>query len=833
MNLLANITLPRDHIVSTLEVAVASHALVVLTAPMGYGKTTVARELADTMSEQVFYVSIPYGSHNALYLWGIIFRDLAAQGLETAKKLEHIGFPTDALHMQRVLDLFISYNHPLFLVLDDYHFVQDRRMDTFLEALVRAEIPNVHILLISRFRPDLPLEDMRIKGLVSMFGQNVLAFSQDEAVAYFHLHGSHDELAAKSAWKFTEGWAAALWLSLQCWHSYGTIKPVHDIEALLSETVFASYDIADQIFLLQLSVLGHFTPRQAAAISGDTSAPRRLRQLHNQNAFISYTPASDCYKLHSIFRTFLAKRLAEQPEDSVIADPTSAQSPEYIDKPKLYRRAGEWFAMNNAPVAAIRFFSQAGRDEDLLRILEVFAASGDGLLIAFDPEGIPAILQSIPWRVRTLCPLGWLSFVCYYIIVGSNKDKVSLLAEIEERFATNEAIAPAMRQRIKGELAFVRGVFAFNDLAAMRDIHAEAHALLQGQRSIIAKPRNIWTFGSPHMAFAFLREPGTYNQLLDLLDDHLRPFQEMTGTAIGGDILFRAEWLLETGALDKVEPFLLKALHMVVSKEQLAGLVMVYFTLGRLRLVQGKVHEAKSILEGIRPQIERADNMLLSNFLDLAMHYIATTSGDIEQSRLWMSRVNLTATNSLYQGANFARIIYGKSLVLMGDWARLEVFAEEIPEHLGRFRNLFGYIHGLLLRAVSAMHLHGQARAIELLRQAVELARPDGIVGSIAEYGSHILPLLRRMQSDNPEDIFLKKLLKAAKGYAFTALGEGELLAPQEQAVMEKIVQNMSSGDIAEALGIKQGTVRNTLSRVYTKLGVKTRAHAVEKWRSR
>lgn len=136
-------------------------------------------------------------------------------------------------------------------------------------------------------------------------------------------------------------------------------------------------------------------------------------------------------------------------------------------------------------------------------------------------------------------------------------------------------------------------------------------------------------------------------------------------------------------------------------------------------------------------------------------------------------------------------------------------------------------------QAVAAMPLHGQARATELLRQAIKLAQPDGIVCSIAEYGPHITLLLRRMQSDNPEDIFLKRLLKAVKGYALAASDMEALLAPQEQAVMEKVMHNVSSRDIAEALGITQGTVRNTLSRVYAKLGVTTRAHAVEKWRGR
>lgn len=212
--------LPRQRITAALADAVAAYPLTVLTAPMGYGKTTAARALASVASKEFFFVSIPPGPHTALYLWDLTFGQLAVQGLEIAVPLQQMGFPTDVPHMHRVLEVCRSFKSSVLLVLDDYHFATDPHMDAFIEALVREDLPDFNILLLSRTRPNMALEDMRVKGLATVFGQDLLAFSQHEAVAYFQLNNMFDAAIAENAWQFSEGWAAALWLSLQSWHRH-------------------------------------------------------------------------------------------------------------------------------------------------------------------------------------------------------------------------------------------------------------------------------------------------------------------------------------------------------------------------------------------------------------------------------------------------------------------------------------------------------------------------------------------------------------------------------------------------------------------------------------
>lgn len=829
--------LPRERITAALEAAVNAYPLVVLTAPMGYGKTTAARELMGTLRHRVYYVSFTTGPHNALYLWDMAFAQLGAQGSKTASVMRSMGFPADAMRLQSAFEHCRTYlaSQPTLLVIDDYNYVADPAMDAFLEALAREAIPNFHILLLSRTRPSMALEDMRVKSIVTLFDQNILTFSKEETLAYFALHDTADAATAERAWEYSEGWAAALWLSLQSCRAHGTATPARDLESLLSETVFAVCAAADQAFLLQLSVLDSFTTEQAAVISGDESAPRRLRSLHQRNAFLGYEPSSERYQLHSIFRTFLERRLAELPLALDATAPVPYSAPEHIYKPALYRRAGEWFAAHGDPVRAMRFFSRAGRDEDLLRILELFAVPGDGLFVMFDPQGVLALLTAIPWRLRLACPVGWLAFVYHYMSRVSLEEGRILLAEAAERFAVDPGLTPAVKRRIAGEIELIRGIDTFNDLFAMRERYAKAHMLLQG-RSSISHPQLIWTFGSPHSAFQYLRDAGSYEKLVRLVEDNLWQYQELTGgCSAGGQDLFRAELLLETRDTRPVEALLMKAAYKATAKGQIASLIAINFTMSRLLLSRGKICEAREVILNMLPSIRQTGNPLLRNSFDVCRGYLAAVMGHKDEIPLWLIQGDMGAVRSFYQGAGFALIAHGKALLATGDWPRLEALAEEIPLRLGAYNNLFGRIHAAGLRAVAVNHLRGPQEALPFLSEAVNLARPDGIVCSLAEYGAHIAPLLRRMGEYTRQDVFMKTLEKTVKVYAGLTSSRGPapdlLLASQERAVLEKAMQGISNKAIAAALGLAPNTVRNTLSRVYAKLGVKTRIQAVQKWR--
>ena len=817
-------TLPREIITNTLETAIASYSLVVLVAPMGYGKTTALRALKRKLNQRVFTITFAQGKHNALYFWEIACGQLAGQGSEIASAIHRTGFPSDQVELQRFLSQSRDYlsTQPTTVIIDDYHFVNSAEVNNFIETIARAEIPNLTIVIASRTRPDLHLEDMQLKGLATVFNHNLLKFSQQDAQDYFHLHNIPNATVAEAAWLVSEGWPAAMWLSLQSYLTHGVISPMNSIEKLLSETVFSQYDTASQRLLLQLSILDNFTLLQAATITEDDAAPQRIRQLDNQNAFLNYAANSDSYYLHSLFRSFLVNRLHEYSNPSL---------PHFIDKTALYRKAGEWFSAQNDIFQAIHFYHLAGAEDDQLCILQLLAQPHDGMCIMFDPEGIAALVKSIPWSVREKCPIGYLSFIYHYMSRANLDEGLALLDEAKQCFTSNKALFDKERSKMEGEIELIYGIKDFNDLYAMRDRHEKAYKLLQG-RSRISHSQLIWTFGSPHASFLYLRNPGTYKKQIELVEENLFYYQEMTGgCSAGAQGIFRAEYILETGEkTSSAEPYLEKSVYKAVAKDQLSSLIAVNFAKARIHLAEGEPAKVDLLLDDLAPIITQAGSSLLSNSLDLLQGYIASVRQREKDIPLWLRGGKLEQEHNFYQGANFATIVHGKAQIVTKNWMYLQTLAEDIPAQLGAYNNLFGRIHALVLQAIATFHLQGQEQALTLLDKAVALARPDNIICTIAEYGAHIHSLLVYLRDWHPNDTFLKRLIKYSKRYNYLNTTTRMVLTPREQEVLERAMSGASNKAIGEALGITPASVGNTLTRVYTKLGVTNRTGAAQKW---
>lgn len=825
------------HVTEKLAKAVASHSLVVLTAPMGYGKTTAVQNLLQQLPQmRQFVVTIPAGTHSALYLWDMALSQLAMQGVEGASQTQQMGFPENQTTMQCMLQGLEKElaTQPTLLVIDDYHLVNAPEVDAFLEALVRKQIPDFCIMLLSRCRPHLQLEEMRLKGLAAIFEQSLLTFSRKDIADYFALHGVHDKKIVQAAWTFSEGWAAALWLCLENYLAHGIVKPTQDMDKLIEETVFGNYLPANKRLLLQLAVLESFTAEQATQLSGDPAAPHRLRQLHDQNAFLTYDKATNIYRIHSIFRTFLLLRLpnmGQTPQGAPLPGAAGGLATiADIDTTTLYRKAGELLAQTDDKLQAIRFFFHAGRNEDLLRILELFTMPNNGMFVKFDPQGLAAIMQAIPWAIRMQCPIGYLTFICHYLSKVNREAGLQLLAEMERMCAAHEGCNEEQRKQLEGEIELISALGEFNDLARMLAREKKAYALLQGH-SCIASSQLIWTFGLPHIAFPYLREPASYKHLVNLVKNNWHYFQKLTGgCGAGGQDLFHGEFLLETGDLHNVDHYLTKATYTAALQNQLTTQLAAGFTRARYLMALGEVQKAQQVCKNLTPIIEQGCQPMLVSSLALCQAYLATVSDTKDAIPQWLDQGDFGALPFHYQASPFVQIVHGKTLVLSRDWARLSALTDYMPRQVGSYTSLFIQLHTLLMQSIVSYNLYGLTQATPLLSEAIALARPDGIVCSIAEYGKYIYPLLVDLWEWHPNDLFVKTLLVATKRYTRTGSAAHSPLAPREQAILERATQGLNNQEIGKALGITAASVANTLSRVYTKLGVKNRANAIKVW---
>lgn len=816
-------TLPRRRVRTTLQDALAAHCLVVLAAPMGYGKTTAALELKEKTGKRFLYLPVKFGCRTIEYLWDDVCSRLIEQGADNARALRLMDFPNEEARLYRGLSVCRESLSaaPTLLVIDDYHHVTVPEFDHFIEALVREEIPEFNLLLLSRSKPALSLEYLQIKGHAAVLGPELLAFSTNETRRLFRMAGESDPQPADTAGDFSGGWAAALRLCLQSYLTSGVVRPVNDVEKLFTEAFFSVYDEADQRLLLQLSTLETFTGEQAAYLSNEASASYRLRKLYEHNTFLSHDPADDVYTMHGLFRMYLRDTLAGN----------TLPVCESIDRALLFRRAGECCFRSGDRLQALRLFAQAGRDEDLLRILQAFESPDEGVFITLDPEGVAAIVEDIPWAIRMQCPIGYLGFIHRYMVRVDSEKAAALFWEAERRFSGEDSFSWEMRDTIQGEMELVRAVRNFNDIHAMGRCYEKARRLLRRNSSLVNEDM-FWTFNCPHSALQYLREPGAYTELVEVVSQKLPYFQDVSaGSNAGAVDLLKAEHLLETEGPHTAQHLLLKAEYKAESFKQYPVLMAVAFTKARMHLARGRADQALQTVQELYPPLTRLANPLLTHALDTCRGYIAAACGRLDAIPFWLLCDEPPRPLSSMRSP-FTTLTRGKAIMALKEWTRLEAFAEETERKTAYLNSLFMRLHVLLFKAVAAMHTHlyNIARAESSLAKALELAEKDGIITSIAEYGIHLYPLLRRLENLHPHRKEYVTLSRLTKKYAALDVDRALRLTVRERFIMELVSSGACNRDIGTRLGISTGSVANALSRIYSKMGVGSRIEGIGKW---
>ncbi|MDL2207898.1 hypothetical protein LJB82_04170, partial [Desulfovibrio sp. OttesenSCG-928-M16] len=757
----------RKRVTRALAEAFAKNRLVVLTAPMGYGKTLAGKDFIASRRSRTSYVSIRKGPHQAAYAWELVSAQLLDQGAPIARHMQSMGLPRDDVTLQHLLGMCkkLTSDNPVMLFFDDYHHAESPEINRIFEQLTREHIPGLRILLMSRVRPGLPLEDLRVKGQAAILGQELLAFSLQEAKDLFALYGCTDSQPAEQAWRFSEGWPAAISMSLQSYLSGGGIEPVSDLEKLISETIFSARREDEQRLLLHLPLVDSFTAEEAAYLSDDPAAPHRLRMLFDQGSFLGYSPLTKTYTLPGIFKSYLTARLEEDVLPGSLA----------VDKPELYRRAGECLVEKGDFLQALRLFHKAGQEQDLVRILQLFEGPGEGFFLAFDPAGVLAIIEDIPWSVRRQCPIGYLGFILYYALRVNREQGAKMLEEAVRQFAPGQTLAREMENRIQAEMLFMRGAMHFNDLRTMYAYYEQAHSLLPG-RSLLMDDQISWTFTSPHVAFLYLQQPGDYKDLVTFFSQKAPFLQELSGSLAGATDLFLAEYLLEThDALSAHSP-LAKAMSRAMETGQTASLIPAAFTQARLRLFHGQTEQAWDTLEEITPVVQKAGHHIRDFTLDLCRGYIAAVLNDKANIPEWLLSGVLHPPDSFIQSSIFAYVVRGKALMVMRDWTRLAALAEGVASLVDKLDIVFGRIHLLIFKAVVAVHRNQTSRALDALVQAVELARPDDIFISLAEYGRHVSALHQLLYLHYSQDKYMVILGKLIRKYARFSHSQAPLL---------------------------------------------------------
>ncbi len=812
--------LNRKQISDHLE-CIFEYPLTVIVAAMGYGKTTAVKSFLEDRDFKQVWLTVGKDSPSAHYTWDSLTRQLAKICPKPGNRLKDLGFPVDTPQRDKIISIIEEYASVTgaVLVIDDYHFAPFPELNNLLETIVRSDISGLHLVILSRIRPAMNLEELYLKGYCHLFKSELFEMSPDEIKDYFLLSGHQiSDNDATEVHSVSEGWITAIYLIMQRYAATGRLELGQNTENLIELAVMSRYTDEEAHILKSLCIPDSFTLLQAAYLTENPAAPHIIHRLSEGNSFIRYDEQSDNYTMHNIFSAYLEKKLEK--EFSTVA------------LQKLYKRCGEWYFKNGGELSGLRYFLLA-KEYDL--ILLEFEKPLIRKTADRDPQLIADIFSEIPDDVKFRHPLGFVAYAYFYLIWVDMAGGAELLQQIEQYYQDDTSLPGPFKKRIAGEIELAKSFLYFNDMAKMHELHLKAHKLLDGSSSI-ANRNMVFTFGSPHTLYLYHREKGKMRWLVDYAEIVYPYYQQVSnGCGTGFEYMIRAELCLETGDFDGAALYAEKATYKALSMEQISILICAEFTLARLRAAQGRFEESIKHLSNIKKLTDKTTIPTYNSTLDLCMGYLGGVIAKPEYIAPWLKSGDIQQSDILYQGMGFSYIVHAKAVLMEGNYLKLEVLCEEMVPLFSVFNNILGFLHTHILDAAAKYRLYGLEKAKSAIMPALAMGRADNFILPFAEYAPHILDILKNIQEEDKKDAYLQHLVAAATRYNANLERFKKInslypsLTRREKEVLKLVADGKTNREIAQALFIAEVTISKNLTSIYRKLEVTGRPAAVRK----
>ncbi len=846
-----------------------------LTAPSGFGKSTLLNEWRQSCGMPVAWVSLDADDNQPLRFWSMVTAALQAVYLGCGQDLgPHLRAPSSADLSEIVVGLSNAIVRAsespeapprLGLVLDDYHYIQDKEIHASLQTWLEHLPPRLQLVISSHTRPPLSLGHLRARGMVAELGVEDLRFTLEEGIGFLSQHARGRPLAygdMQAIIKRSEGWAAGLTLATLALASPDDrpqpptiFTGAHDyLREYFIETVLYSQPPSVQEFLLETAILKHLTGPLCDAVTGRTDGAEMLSYLWQENLFLVRMEEPNWYRYHDLFAETLCSQLQRQLGAGI---------------PRLHRRAAEWYRTQNAPddavyhLLAIEAWEEAASliEDMVLRELEQFG----------DYSRLMRWLQQLPETVvqqhRTLLRV----YVRVAALDLSRFEVKQFLTHVESNITRKPATEQsADEQSVLAEILRIRylwqtseaglsplsGEGEHDDVWRMLDgIVAYARYVRRDFDKSESLARELYEMAQPrrHLYVMLITGGGLAHHLL--LHGYLRRAEKIArqvlqqalalrgklpeSASVALTILGRAFY--ERNQLAQAHQLLLRAAEVDPNPTSSNMPIMEAIERAKLQFAQGDGAAALATIQAARElQSKHPAGLYRDRDLIAYQAWLSVRQGDYAAAETLLSEVGESEPHAL-------SALVRAELALEQDQAAA---AEEILERLIR-----QYPHGLYLEpilgarvllalALFAQHQVNQAR--QAMAEAVRLAAPEGLLRPFLDHGRPSVPLLTLvLHTSNltPEaQSFLKQILRLVQDAAggqkpllkaeLSALSTAASVTKREQQVLRMVSAGLSNREIAAQFSFSESTVKTHLKNIYRKLGVNSRTRAVAQARA-
>jgi LuxR family maltose regulon positive regulatory protein len=853
-----------------------SATLTLVSAPAGFGKTTVMTELAHGLGpERVSWLSLDPSDNDAVTFWTYVAEavERAVPGSATTARASLTGAQgTSDAAVTLLLNGLAAADSNLVLVLDDVHVIESPTIHAQLGYFLDHLPARVHVVMGTRADPAIPLARLRARGGLVEIRASDLRFSAEEAEHYLATMGltlapgEIDTLEGR-----TEGWIAALQLAALSLQGRTDASDFiasfagddRHIVDYLAEEVLRRQSAPIREFLLRTSILSRFTASLADAVTARQDGAAMIELIDRGNLFVvALDDQRRWYRYHHLFGGVLKAHLA-------------AEAPGELDL--LHRRASDWFESNGDRPTAVEYALQAGDPERSATLVELAIPE----MRQFRREAtLRRWGQAIPRDEMARRPVLAVGYAGAIVSANESDGVDQLLTGAERQLAAGPAIMvadpaelrrlPAMIELYRAALSKLGGDLEGNVAHARRvlELVDEDDAVGRGGAETFLGLA-AWGAGDLDEGYAWYTRGMSSLELGGLISD-------VVGAGIiGADIRMAAGRLSEAKQI--FEAGLARAMQ---SKPPLrgatdmhTGLAVIAYQRGRLeeaeahleagrrlgdelgfprepyrwRLVRARLLQAAGDLEAALPLVDEAERLYLSEFspdihpVPAIRARMLIAHGRVAEARGWVQRVTVSPDDKLtyvreYEHTTLARLLVAEASG--GDAAALTIalaLLDRLAAAAETGRRDGSRLEILVVQALARQTAGDVTGALAALDAAIALAERDGYVRVFLDEGPAMMQLLKSAARRSTAPRHLQVLLRSGEGTTAVtrpAAQTGGLIEPlseRELAVLRLLRSDLGGPDMARQLFVSLNTLRSHTKSIYAKLGVGSRRAAVRR----
>jgi LuxR family maltose regulon positive regulatory protein len=868
--------LPRNHLLRQLEEGLRLGCkLTLISAPAGFGKTTLLSQWTASTRLPVVWLSLEEADDDLVRFWAYITSAVQKIHPHIGKTIAAVLRSSQTLSPNAVPSALINemaaYQEKFALVLDDYHVINSRSIQESLDFLIHHLPSHVHLVIATRVDPPLSLTRLRGRGQLSELRTPDLRFTSQEIETYFQQQ-MNLELPAEDVAVLrvrTEGWIVGMQLAAMSLRGKNTTEMRSFISNLsgshryildyLTDEVILQQPAAVQTFLLHTSILERLSPSLCDSVVEGDIGQQMLSYLESNNLFIIPMDAERrWYRYHHLFAELLHKRLQDQNPDIL---------------PDLHQRASQWFEKNGLIADALNHGLVAGDDE---RVTQLVTGQALFMMEHTELKTLARMMNRLPVSVVHSHP--WLCVAYAWLLAFLGQlDRVEplLCAAEKSQVAASQSLAINADHEpvVGGYIAAVRALVSDvqGDALQASDYARQALSLLPESdlmtrgwiaillwlslnklRQVEASERALAEaveisrrLGANHIRVTILcnqavveKNKGNLRQAADTFRQALATadeFENRSGRQLpvsGYAYTYLATILCEWNDLTAA------CIHIQTGNELCEKWGEPMLLCGSY-LCLAQVLQAMGDWDGSLDAIQKAKqaaNTISSWYAGRVVPFEMLTRlqlGQLERAFAWADSLEVNWTDSLdLFDAWSGNLVLARIKVAQGklkDALEILTQVQNSAEQAGGWKSV---IESLTLQALIWQSQAKPELAFTAFSHALGLAEIEGYIRTFVSEGVAMEKLLLEAIARGERVAYASKLLESLGNELGGRPGPGEALveplSEREMEVLRLLDTHLTRPQIAHQLYISENTVRSHVRNIYKKLAVNSRDAAVQ-----